>query len=413
MILLALPLVAVQSGFGAPLDDPLLSGSLVSACITDPGGKELYARNADMRVVPASNQKLLTCAYALAALGPDRRPQTRFWKDGGELIIDSPGDPLITYPTLKDAARRLGTTRETLVYLREAYAPGIPDSWEIDDLPNKYAARVTALTVDRGSFELWNESGKLTLRPSSYGVKIERRRAPAPFLRYDPFERRVFYAGAYPEKIERLDTLAIPEPDVAAASIFGVLRGGVDKLPFRRPNLIIEGRTTLETIGECLPPSDNNLAENLLLMAVAKDGTLTAKPYEDARKGLETFLNGTVGVPAGSVHVYDGSGMSRHNLVTTRALTKLLQWQSGQPTAGVWKAALARPGKGTLASRLSGVSFEGKTGSLDMVAALSGYLVTKSGREVQISVVLNHFTCSAADARKAIDSFVREAAEAL
>ncbi|CAN5562239.1 D-alanyl-D-alanine carboxypeptidase/D-alanyl-D-alanine-endopeptidase [soil metagenome] len=413
MIPLVLSLATAQAQLGSKLDDPLLAGSTISACVTDADGKEIFARNADLRVMPASNQKLLTCAFALAMLGPDRRPETRFWKDGGELTIDAPGDPLLTYPTLIDAARRLGTTRETLVYLREAYAPGIPDSWEIDDLPNKYAAPVTAFTVDRGSFELWNQGGKLALLPTSYGVKIERRRAPQPFLRYDPFERRVFYSGDYPDKIQRLDTLAIPEPDVAAASLFGQLKGGVDRLPFRKPTLVIQGRTTLETLGECMPPSDNNLAENLLLMAVSKDGKLDASPYPAARKALETFLNGTVGVPVGSVRAFDGSGMSRHDLVTTRAVTRLLQWAKGQPTADAWKSALASPGKGTLSSRLSGVAFVGKTGSLDMVAALSGYLITHSGREVQISVILNNFTCPAGDARNVIDAFIREAVDDL
>ncbi|RYG33302.1 hypothetical protein EON81_18475 [bacterium] len=353
MIPLILSFVAADARLDAKLDDPRLVGSIIAAHVTDADGKEIFARNADLR------------------------------------------------------------KRDTSVYLREAYAPGIPASWEVDDLPNKYAAPVTAFTVDRGSFELWNEAGKLALRPTSYGVKIERRRAPEPFLRYDPFARKVFFAGSYSEKTERIDTLALPAPDEAAASLFGRLKGGVDRLPNRRPDLLISGRTTLETIAECLPPSDNNLAEHLLLMAVAKDGTLGPRPYETARKGMETFLYETVGVPAESVRVFDGSGMSRHDLVTARALTRILGWANGQPTVEAWKGAMATPGRGTLAARLSGIGFAGKTGSLDMVAALSGYLRTRSGREVQISVVLNHFTCPAADARAVIDAFVKETAEIL
>ncbi|RYG46766.1 hypothetical protein EON79_09255 [bacterium] len=413
MIPLLLSFVAADARLDAKLDDLRLNGSIIAAHVTDAEGEDLYARNADLRVVPASNQKLLTCAFALHSLGADRRPTTRFWKDKEKLTIDAPGDPLLTYRTLKDAATRLDLKPEHPVYLREAYAPGVPDSWEIDDLPNKYAAPVTAFTVDRGSFELWNEGGKLALRPTSYGVKIERRRAPEPFLRYDPFARKVFFAGSYAEKTERLDTLALPAPDEAAASIFGRLRGGVDRLPTRRPDLIISGRTTLETIAECLPPSDNNLAENLLLMSVAKDGTLGMKPYAAARKGLEGFLYETVGVPAGSIRAFDGSGMSRHNLVTARAITRLLAWSNAQPSVDAWKGTLAAPGRGTLSSRLSGMAFFGKTGSLDMVAALSGYLQTRTGRQVQVSVILNHFTCSPADARAVIDAFVKEAAEIL
>jgi D-alanyl-D-alanine carboxypeptidase len=60
-----------------------------------------------------------------------------------------------------------------------------------------------------------------------------------------------------------------------------------------------------------------------------------------------------------------------------------------------------------LSSRLDGVGFAGKTGSLDMVAALSGYLRTDNGNEVIVSVIANHYLCPNVEARTVLDDFVR------
>lgn len=405
--------LVAQSKLDSILSNPKLEGSLVSATVCDLQGKILYERNGSQRVMPASNQKLLSNAYALYALGPDYRPLTRFWRVGESVVIESPGDPLMTYAQLKEAATKLRTNNFTPVYLREAYAPGIPDSWEYDDLPNKYAAPVTAFTVDRGSFELWNEDGRLKFRPESYGVKIESQRSPVPFLRYNPFTRKVTFAGKYAKETKRLDTLALPRPDENAASILGRLRGGVDKLPEAPPTYSIEGPPTVDIIAECLPPSDNNIAEHLLLMGAANSGPLGVNPYSLARQRMQSFLEQVVGVDKGHVRVFDGSGMSRHNLVTSRAVSKLLVWASQQPTAPWWRRALAYPGKGTLADRLQGVAFQGKTGTLDMVVALSGYVRTKNGQDVVVSVIVNHYLGPSSEVRAIADDFVREAANAV
>lgn len=403
-----------QASLDAILDDPKLEGALVAATVTDLDGKVLFERNAGMRVVPASNQKLLSNAFALHALGPTFRPETKIWKQMDRTVVDSPGDPMLSYGILREARQRLKLNRYLPVYVREAYAPGVPASWEIDDLPNKYAAPITAFTVDRGSFELWNVGGNAVFRPDAYGVKIEREvgEVGSPLrVTYDPFSRRVQVVGPLPKVPEaRLDTLALPRPDEAAARVLGIRMFSTSVIPDRGPDLIIQGRPTSEMIKACLPPSDNNIAEHLFLLGAKAQGAFTADPYPTARERMAAFMTGTVGVKKDDFRIFDGSGMSRHNLVTVRGIAQLLAWQNRQPTAGVWRAALARPGAGTLAARMQGVTFEGKTGSLDMVIALSGYVRVADGSERIVSVILNHFTGSANDARNIADTFVKQVA---
>ena len=161
--------------------------------------------------------------------------------------------------------------------------------------------------------------------------------------------------------------------------------------------------------GDCLKPSDNYLAECLMLLAAAKEGPLGDDPYATGPARLRTFLTQTVGLTRDEVRPYDGSGMSRHDLVTPRAIVKVLNWAAKQPTADLWFEALAHPGKpGTLSTRLQGSSFVGKTGSLDMVATLSGYVKTAAGERLAVSLMFNHFLVPASEIRAIADRVVRE-----
>ncbi len=393
------------------LANPKLEGAIVSAIVTDLDGKTLYEHNSNLHVVPASNQKLLSNAFALWELGPDYRPKTSIWKLPNRVVIDSTGDPLMTYAQLKQARSDLRLGGNLPVFVKESYAPQIPDSWEFDDLPNRYSAPVCAFTFDQGAFKLWSKDSKPVLLPQAFGVRVDFSPSKGePQIKYDTFARHIRVTGTLPTTFRELDTLALPKPDEAAASIFGKSFAQTEELPQSPPDLVLTGGTTLDMVVACLPPSDNNIAENLLLMGARKLGELGSAPYVTARKRLEDFMSHVVGTPPNEIHVFDGSGLSRHNYVTTHALAKLLTWANRQPTGPAWRAALAQPGKGTLSNRLKGVAFQAKTGSLDMVASLSGYLTTNSGKTVVVSIILNEYSCSASEARGVADELIKAVA---
>ena len=404
--MLALSLACLQtSTLDKILNDPRLDGAVVSAVVADERGNALFKRNSSLHVTPASNQKLLSASFALYELGLDFRPVTRFWTDARVTTVESNGDPLMTYSDLRSIREKLGHSCAT-VKVFEAYAPGIPDSWEYDDLPNKYAAQVTAFSFDRGAFEARSVGGKIRLVPESFGVSIDHNAGSKFSWRYDPIKRTLKSVGPIPTKDGVVDTLALPRPDECSAMILGGRFEVATTLPNSRPTLEWVGKPMSEAVAACLPPSDNNIAEHLFLMASNHLGPIVAAPYALSRERMSKFLTRTVGIKGGDVNVYDGSGMSRHNFLTTRALTKLLAWHTTQPWFPTWRSALAKPGSGTLAHRLSGITFAGKTGSLDRVAALSGYLDTVRGEHRIVSIILNNYSCSGSDAREVIDSFV-------
>ena len=390
--------------FANPLDTPTLSGATVAAYATTLDGTVVFARNETTRVVPASNQKLFSAAFALSALGPDARQATRIWKERDRTVVQAEGDPLLT----RDDLLKLDVDRTKPVFVAEAYAPGIPEGWQSDYLGDKYGASIYALSVDDGAFALWSKDGKAELRPAPYGVEIVQRPGAKFGWKYDPLARRLDVTGPVPEKEGLIDTLATPRADFAAASLLGVDPKATSDVPTRVPDFVLPGHTVAEAVAACLPPSDNNIAEHLLLNAAHAQGE---SPYPDAAAKLKGFLEGTVGLPKGDVLPRDGSGLGRQNYVTARAIVGLLRWANRQPTRDVWRGALAKSGApGTLKSRLADVTFAGKTGSLNRVLALSGYLKRKDGSEIALSVVVNGFDATDAEVRAAMDAWVRSLA---
>lgn len=399
-----------QTGLDAILDSPLLAGANVSAIVTTTAGETVYERNPAAHMIPGSNQKLVSNTFALYALGPDYRTVTRFWKTPKGLFIDAPGNPFLSISQLEIVRDALKTRKSKPVFIREAYRVPVPPSWEYDDLPNRYAPEITALTLDKGGFELWAEKGKPFFLPRNYGVKIKTRPGPKLKTIYDRIKKQMMVEGPIPAARQRLDTLAIPAPDIQAAQIFGSKINYTDIVPIQAPGQTIESKPVSEILPLCLVPSDNCLAENLFLMAAAKGQPSLEDPYVAAQMAAKTFLTKVVGTETDDFRIVDGSGMSRHNLVTTRGLAKLLLWAHNQPTSALWHSSLVRPGKGTLAGRLEGLQFEGKTGTLDMVVALSGYVVNLKGETLVVSVILNNYLCPASEARKIADEFIRTVA---
>jgi serine-type D-Ala-D-Ala carboxypeptidase/endopeptidase (penicillin-binding protein 4) len=410
---LAIALLISVPALDVVLNNPRLEGAIVAAHVTRLDGKTIYERNPGLRVVPASNQKLLSTAFALHTVGPDYKPATKLWKTPTFTAVETTGDPMLTYSQLIGARDALKLNTQLPVHVKQPYAPMIPDSWEYDDLPHKYAAPITAFTVDRASFELWSKGGKPVFSPTSYNVQIvsEGGEGP-PRVAYDPFRRVVFLSGQLPEKDTRLDTLSIMNPDREAAFLLGAGFSPVKDVPLRAPDYVIEGRPMAEMIAACLQPSDNNIAEHLMLMAAHAKSPLGERAYPPARVRMTEFLTQVAGLQPIDVRPMDGSGMSRHNIVTARGITQLLRWANVQPTAPLWRASLARPGVGTLANRLQGVEFYGKTGTLSMVSALSGYVKHKSGEDLVLSLVMNNYPGTAAEIRAIQDAFVKAAAEA-
>jgi D-alanyl-D-alanine carboxypeptidase/D-alanyl-D-alanine-endopeptidase (penicillin-binding protein 4) len=138
--------------------------------------------------------------------------------------------------------------------------------------------------------------------------------------------------------------------------------------------------------------------------------------FEQGTRVVRQFLV-NAGVDDGDFFLYDGSGMSFYDRIAPRALTKLLTYAARQPWGESWRAALPVAGvDGTLADRFKGSPVKGrvqaKTGTLNEVNALSGYLTAASGKTLVFSILVNgHLPGSDAELH-AIDRIVEAIAAA-
>jgi len=139
--------------------------------------------------------------------------------------------------------------------------------------------------------------------------------------------------------------------------------------------------------------SQNLHAEILLRLLGREKGT--AGTVEGGLEVLRGFLT-QANVPADQYLFYDGSGLSRQNLVTPHAVVQLLRYAAQQPWSNVYRSTFPVAGvDGSLSDRFKNTKLQGrvngKTGSLGGVKALSGYAKTDKGEQVAFSILSNNF----------------------
>ena len=154
-----------------------------------------------------------------------------------------------------------------------------------------------------------------------------------------------------------------------------------------------ESKPLIEDIRVVNKVSQNLHAEILLRLLAREKGT--APTVGNGLEVLRGFLS-KVGVPSDQYVFYDGSGLSRQNLVTPHAMVMLLTYASNQSWGKEFRDTLPLAGVvGSLADRLKGTIAQGrvyaKTGSLGGVKSLSGYATTERGDRVAFSILSNNF----------------------
>lgn len=407
MVLAAVVLAAgLTDKLDTVLDDKALDGALVAALVTDLNGEVLYRRNEKTRVMPASNQKIVSVYYALSTLGEDWRPKTRFWKEGKNIVVHAEGDPLLSEDQLKEARAALKPEAGSKILVKEAFYPKVGPGWEWDDLAFRYAAPITAFTVGKGAFSI-TVKNKVPTIPAWTGVVMRYARSEGDLsISYD-HDRALLTAKGTPKEDGPAGQFALPSPERAAATILGGQFFRTDSVPSRAADYVIEGKPVKELAQLCLEPSDNVIAEHLMLMAAGESGDLGANSFGVAAQRMKTFYTDTVGLSAGDLRPQDGSGLSRHNLVTASGMARILRHAYTTDLRQTFIVALPQPGEGTLRRRLKGVAVDAKTGTLDAVVALSGYAKAKSGKTLVFSMIVNHSIGGSSGVRAVQDKFVQ------
>lgn len=182
----------------------------------------------------------------------------------------------------------------------------------------------------------------------------------------------------------------------------------------------IESASLSEIAAKTMKPSQNLYTELILRTLGEKAGTnpqttndIFKARTSSAEKGLEVvkqFLR-EAGIPEGSIEQYDGSGLSRHNLITASATVQLYTYMSRHRFAQAFRDSLPIAGvDGTLRTRMRGTPAAGnaraKTGTINQVSALSGYVTTAAGERLVFSILVNNLPEDSSVRRVYIDDIV-------
>ena len=213
----------------------------------------------------------------------------------------------------------------------------------------------------------------------------------------------IYFLGLLAAALERRGiTLAGSVADIDDLPPGSVAASGPSIVEYRSPPLDEAARTMMTA-------SQNLYAETLLRATGRVDGR--AASAADGRAALLDVLNAW-GLPAGSVIIADGSGLSRYNYATADVLTGVLQHMYDDSRHRQrWMNALPAGGEpGTLQKRFVGTPAEGrvraKTGSISNVRALSGYVLSAGAEQLAFSILINNITASSEAIFQVIDAAV-------
>jgi D-alanyl-D-alanine carboxypeptidase/D-alanyl-D-alanine-endopeptidase (penicillin-binding protein 4) len=413
------------------------SGALGVSIVELDTGETVFSYNPDEPRVIASNSKLFTTAAALDALGPAYLFETRLMMRGavdrgvlhGDLGVVGSGDPQISgreydgdpygpFRPWAAALRARGIERIAGdLYLADGlFEPTeIHPEWPRDQLTDWYEAPIAALAFSDNCI-------LVRVSPGAAGrAAVVETVPPVPIVRIDNSAlttvrrrgTRLFVGrtgdllsvrGSIDVNSGPFETwVTVPDPvryfglglrgalAEEGIAVNGEIRpapqlpGGVwERVAVHRSDLVTAITTTNKH-------SQNFYAETLSkVLGAARCGEGS---WRAGTRAIEEFV-AAIGVPPGSVHMVDGSGMSRSNQASPRAITMLLRHMFFHPAAKEFAQSLPYGGEDMKSwkRRLAAPPYRGnvfaKTGTLNGVSALSGYAKAVSGKAYAFSIVL-------------------------
>ncbi|MFL5418382.1 MAG: D-alanyl-D-alanine carboxypeptidase/D-alanyl-D-alanine-endopeptidase [Myxococcales bacterium] len=432
------------------LNQPPLAGSRASVDIVSlDDGSTIYSHDGDAALNPASNTKLITAAAALLRLGPEYRFDTDVLADRapdkrgkvGTLYVRGRGDPSITTERLTGMVRDLfhrGVRSVGDVVIDESYfdAEKWGPGWEQESSDKAYAAPVGALSLNHNTVAIYvrpgdraGAKGLVELEPDAPGyfqlsarvatVRTNGRRKVRPHT----FELRdgtqVTVDGRVPAGGEPMVFFRrVTEPGMYFGQTLRatLLQNGI-RVTGRVRRAVTPASAYLVTTYDSEELADivrdmNKVSSNFIAEMLIKTlGAELRGPPGTWAKGIDVAeeLLAEVGLPRGSYQLKNGSGLNDTNRFSAHQMVTLLTaiWKKF-PVASEFVSSLGIAARdGTLRLRMEGTDAAGrlraKTGTLDRVTALSGFVQSVGGERFAFSILVNDWTGRASPVVSSID----------
>jgi D-alanyl-D-alanine carboxypeptidase/D-alanyl-D-alanine-endopeptidase (penicillin-binding protein 4) len=397
------------------LRQPGLLPAQVGICLYDPATATYkFNYQGDKFFTPASNTKLFSLYAGLKYLG-DSLIGMRYLQTDTALFVLASGDPTLLHPSYPDQpVIRMLQHANRPIYLMDPNWQDKPfgRGWAWDDYNDDYMPERSAFPV-YGNLIRWIYD---TVSTSFYSIPdIDWPVRFSPDSSKQGFSvRRDVHSNEFQitegrSKILEQDVPFITEDLAGAATL---LKDTLGKMPGIRSHLpqkagstwsVVHSRPVDSLYRPMMYNSDNFFAEQTLLMV---SNELLGK-MNDTRI-IDTLLSTDLkGLPQRPIWV-DGCGLSRNDLFTPMDFIWLLDTMQKSFGLSRLKGILPTGGTGTLASyyRQDAGFIYAKTGSLNGVVALSGYLMTKKNHLLLFSILINNYVGSGVTVRREMEQWI-------
>lgn len=398
--------------------------------------------------LPASTQKVITALAALLQLGPDYRFTTSLESRGkiedgvlkGDLIARFDGDPTFKRQDLRNmvaALKRAGVQKiegnvliDTSVFASHDKAPG----WPWNDMTQCFSAPPAAAIVDRNCFSVSLYSAPKAndlafIRIASYYPvtmfsqvrTLPRGSSEAQYCELDVVPgdlNRYTLTGCM---TQRADPLPLAFAIQDGASYAGaILKGELKEAGINysgtllrqtlasQPGTVIASKQSAplhDLLRIMLKKSDNMIADTVF-RTIGRNFYGVQGTWRAGADAVRQILRQKAGVDLGNSIVVDGSGLSRHNLISPATMMQVLQYIAQNDSQLNFISMLPLAGHdGSLQYRAglheAGVDgkVSAKTGSLQGVYNLAGFITTASGQRMAFIQYLSGYAVEPADQR--------------
>jgi len=445
----SVPVASILAEMDRILNDSIFSDCFIGVKIIQlPDGNILYKRNSHKLFHPASNLKLLTSAAAINVFKTDFHFRTKVYTDHnisngilhGNLYIKGSGDPLVTIGDLDSLASLIKTKGITTIkgdiigdisYFDSVYWGR---GWMWDDEPSAYYPFISPLSVNDNSVKIFIKPGhkigdtvSITAEPiSSYyeisnnGMVSTDSLFPDLFVTRQRDGNKIIVNGKMsPNDLIKEFSISLWKPELAFLHLLrehlnldsinvngkvrlGQIQGKIQLAEISRPiDSVIHRMNKV---------SDNLAAENILkVLGAEKYGTPGTSL--NGLMVLKEYLYG-LDIDTSKIILADGSGVSWYNEISPHVITKLMQHQyKNKATFQRFYESLAIAGvDGTLKNRMRNTqaanNVRAKTGSLNGVSGISGYVTTANGKMLAFSILCNHYSGEIGKLRDAQDKIL-------
>lgn len=442
-----------QNALAISADPEPLEGSQIGLAYMLPNSNQIYGMNIDTYYHPASTQKVVTALAALLYLGPNYELTTKL--DVGKnaiaannkLMVDSmgalnsnvvvkfSGDPTLRvdhYKTLLAVLQKHGVRRikgKVLLDVTRFGGPSRGNGWSWDDLPACFTAPSAPIILNRNCTFAQLSSTPVgghpepliprgtpihitadvtTVNASDYGGDC--------ILEANLFiDNKYHLTGCIPyQKNQKPWPLSLAVADAErwgldwTKKILGDLNitvdGGIEITRIPQQNTVSIAQRTSPKLSELvkymLQKSNNLYADSIAKNIAAEYFNLPATYYR-ANRAIRSILNQYAQIDLGNVYLVDGSGLSPHNLINPRTMLKLLDYiNKNNDKIGLIEMLPVSGESGTMHWRVSTFNepLKGhviaKTGTLQNVSTLAGFVITKTGARVPFVLYTNGITYS-------------------